>query len=135
MKLVLGLFAQDQWTLGRMTLNLGVRFDSVKGESPEFLRPGGLYLPATVMPAMYNIPNWKDIRPRMGVAYDLFGNGRTAIKASLGQYAHGSNFSLTNTALRASPGSSLVISRTAPGTTACIRSATPVGTISCPTAI
>ena len=108
--LLLGMFVQDQWTLKRMTLNLGVRFDYVNGDSPEFLRPGGLYLPATVIPAMSNIPNWKDIRPRLGVAYDLFGNGRTAIKASLGQYAHSSNVSLANTALRVSPGSSLVVS-------------------------
>jgi hypothetical protein len=107
--LVLGLFVQDQWTLKRMTLNLGVRFDYVNGDSPEFLRPGGFYLPATVIPAMSNIPNWKDIRPRLGVAYDLFGNGKTAIKASLGQYAHSSNVSLANTALRVSPGSSLVV--------------------------
>ena len=109
MNLVLGLFAQDQWTLGRMTLNMGVRYDSVNGGSPEFLRPGGFYLPPMVMPAASNIPNWKDVRPRLGVAYDLFGNGKTALKASLGQYAHSSNFSLTNTALRSSPGSSLVI--------------------------
>jgi hypothetical protein len=108
MNLVLGLFAQDQWTLGRMTLNLGVRYDSVKGGSPEFLRPEGFYLPAILIPASSNIPNWKDVRPRLGVAYDLFGNGKTALKASLGQYGHSSNVSLVNTALRMSPGSSLV---------------------------
>ena len=32
------------------------------------------------------MPNWKDISPRLGAAYDLFGNGKTAIKASLGRY-------------------------------------------------
>jgi hypothetical protein len=112
MNMVLGLFAQDQWTLGRMTLSLGVRFDSINGESPEFLRPEGFYLPATIMPAMHDIPNWKDIRPRLGVAYDLFGNGKTALKASLGQYAHGNNFSLQSVTLRTSPGSGLVLSTT-----------------------
>ena len=33
-----------------------------------------------------NIPNWRDWSPRMGLSYDLFGNGRTAIKAQLGKY-------------------------------------------------
>jgi hypothetical protein len=33
-----------------------------------------------------SVPNWKDLSPRLGVAYDLFGNGRTAIKASAGRY-------------------------------------------------
>jgi hypothetical protein len=35
---------------------------------------------------VYNVPNWKDISPRVGAAYDLFGNGKTAIKASAGRY-------------------------------------------------
>ena len=109
LKMALGLFAQDQWTLGRATLNLGVRLDYINGESPEFLRPEGYYLPATVMPAMSNIPNWKDIRPRLGVAYDLFGTGRTAIKASLGQYSRSNNFALQSVTLATSPGSSLVV--------------------------
>jgi hypothetical protein len=30
--------------------------------------------------------NWKDVTPRMSAAYDLFGNGRTAVKVNLGKY-------------------------------------------------
>jgi hypothetical protein len=32
---------------------------------------------------------WKDISPRIGVAYDLFGNGKTAVKASMNKYVAG----------------------------------------------
>ena len=34
-------------------------------------------------PAVENVPNWKDINPRVSGAYDLFGNGKTAIKGSV----------------------------------------------------
>ena len=33
-----------------------------------------------------NVPNYHDITPRLGVSYDLFGDGRTAIKATWGRY-------------------------------------------------
>ncbi len=33
--------------------------------------------------------NWKDVTPRMGASYDLFGNGKTALKVSLNKYVVG----------------------------------------------
>jgi hypothetical protein len=82
----LGVFAQDQWTLNRLTLNLGARLDMLNAYSPASTRPASFYFPETSFPAANNLPNWKDISPRLGAAYDVFGNGRTAIKASLGRY-------------------------------------------------
>ena len=38
------------------------------------------------MPAAEHIPHWRNLSPRVGAAYDLFGDGRTAVKASLGRY-------------------------------------------------
>jgi hypothetical protein len=44
------------------------------------------------------VPNWKDITPRGGVAYDVFGNGKTAIKFSAGKYlgSMASGFAVAN---------------------------------------
>jgi hypothetical protein len=32
------------------------------------------------------VPNYKDLNPRIGAAYDLFGNGKTALKATVSRY-------------------------------------------------
>ena len=82
----LGLFAQDQWTVRKLTLNLGMRFDYIRVQSPGHTVPAGPWVPQRTFPAVTNIPNWKDVTPRMGAAYDLFGNCKTALKASLGRY-------------------------------------------------
>ena len=95
-----GIYAQDQWTIDRLTLNLGVRFDRLYGWAPAQVAPGEPNDPDAWQGALRvnewvgersferieNIPNWNDISPRLGVAYDLFGDGRTALKASLGRY-------------------------------------------------
>ena len=85
----LGLFAQDQWTMRRLTLNIGLRFDYLKAYNPEFHYEGGPFVPAYDFPAVYDVPNWKDLSPRVGAAYDLFGNGKTAVKGFLSRYVSG----------------------------------------------
>lgn len=93
----LGLYAQDTWTLGQTTLNLGVRWDYVRQSIPEqdtsiFVdQPPGSNAPGTWSPRRIFAPipdaaNWKDISPRFGIAHDVFGDGRTAIKGSLSRY-------------------------------------------------
>jgi hypothetical protein len=42
------------------------------------------------------VQNWKDISPRVGFAMDLFGNGRTAIKASWARYVAGQAIAFAN---------------------------------------
>ena len=82
----LSMYVQDQWTAARWTLNLGVRFDYFRGYVPEQHLPPGTYVPARNFAPLDDVPNWKDASPRLGAVYDLFGNGRTAIKASYGRY-------------------------------------------------
>jgi len=85
-KAELGLYAQDQWTKDRWTINYGVRFDYYLGYIPAVDQPAGPFSPALTAPATKGAPSWKDINPRSGISYDLFGNGRTALKASFGRY-------------------------------------------------
>ena len=47
---------------------------------------------------MPNVPNWKDINPRFGVAYDLIGNGKTAVKASIGRYVIAQSYGISGPA-------------------------------------
>ena len=83
----LGLYAQDQWTLDRLTLNLGVRWDYFNAGYPDHDTGTSRYRPVSATFPGQQVVGFKDIQPRLGMAYDLFGNGRTALKASFGRYA------------------------------------------------
>ena len=91
----LGLFAQDQWAIRRLTINLGLRFDYFYGYVPAQTAPASAFLPERSYDGVKNIPNWKDLNPRAGLSYDLFGNGRTAIKTSIGRYLNKPGVSIT----------------------------------------
>jgi hypothetical protein len=105
-----GIFVQDRWVMGRVTLNLGLRYDWFIGETRE----------SDVLPSRFNsgtkfgkcadgkndtragcvgtVQNWKDISPRIGFAMDVFGDGRTALKASFARYVAGQNIAFANAA-------------------------------------
>ena len=83
----LGLYAQDQWTVDRLTLNLGVRWDYFNAAYPDHDTGTSRYRPVSASFPGQQVVGFKDIQPRLGLAYDLFGNGRTALKASFGRYA------------------------------------------------
>ena len=85
----LGAFVQDSWAMRRMTINYGVRFDYLNAAVPEQHLPAGRFVPERNFAAVKNVPNWKDINPRIGLSYDLFGTGRTAVKATIGRYISG----------------------------------------------
>ena len=89
----LGFFVQDTWTINKLTLNIGGRFDLFNAEVPAQSRAP---LWPAVTPrtgagaanfaAIPNVPNWNDWAVRFAGAYDLFGNGKTAIKANASKY-------------------------------------------------
>lgn len=82
----LGIFAQDQWRLRKLTLNYGLRYDGYVGSVPEHSLPAGYFVPARTFPAVSDIPNFKNLNTRASGVYDVFGNGKTALKASIGRY-------------------------------------------------
>ena len=109
----IGLYAQDQWTVKKFTFNYGVRFDAFHGfdlalnqpattsvtalvcpgptnpPCTEAQVPTGRFISARSFAEVDNVPNFKDISPRLGVAYDVFGNGKTAVKGSINRYMTG----------------------------------------------
>jgi len=92
-----GLYLQDSWRMGKLTLNPGVRYEYLRGSTEAIDLPAGRFVPARHFDAIPNLPKWNDISPRFGAAYDLFGNGRTAIKGSLGKYTQQEATGFSNT--------------------------------------
>jgi hypothetical protein len=97
----MSFYVQDQWTLGRMTLQGALRFDRNWSLSPEQTIPASAFLASPlVFPETAGVTGYKDLSPRGGVAYDLFGNGRTAVKVNFGKYleptSNNNNYILSN---------------------------------------
>jgi hypothetical protein len=80
-------YAQDRWTMGRLSLQGGLRFEHLSDYFPEQRMGPNVFLPtAVVFPAEDGPLNQKDLMPRFGASYDVFGNGKTAAKFFIGRY-------------------------------------------------
>jgi hypothetical protein len=82
----LAIYAQDQWVVRRLTINYGLRFDYLRGYVPPQEVPPTPFVGERKFDAVDCVPCWKDIEPRLGVSYNLFGDGKTAVKFSIGRY-------------------------------------------------
>lgn len=80
-----GIFAQDTWTLNRLTLNGGIRWEYLNSEVSAQESPAGRFIGARTFDKI-PMPVWKDVAPRFGVVYDLFGNAKTALKFGINRY-------------------------------------------------
>ena len=81
-----GLFIQDAWTLKRLTINPGLRYDWFHPWVDEQVAPGSPWLPERHFAAINDLRSFTDFSPRLAVIYDVFGNGRTAIKGNVSRY-------------------------------------------------
>ncbi len=80
------LYAQDQWTHKRMTLSAAVRYDRSTSFFPqEQVGPNPFITTPTIFPAQAGTA-YNDITPRLGVAYDVFGNSKTSVKVNVAKY-------------------------------------------------
>jgi len=83
-------YVQDQWTRNRLTLQGALRYEKAWSFFPEGLnglqgdsRFGG---PKRTLASAEGVTGYQDVAPRMGLSYDVFGDGKTAIKANLAKY-------------------------------------------------
>ena len=90
------VFAQEQFTMGRLTLQGALRFDVAKSWFPEQnIGPDRFLATPYHFEETKGVNSYKDITPRFGAAYDVFGNGKTAVKMNLGRYLEGVGVQLT----------------------------------------
>jgi hypothetical protein len=81
-----GFYVQDSWKIKRLTLNPGLRFEHFYAEVAAQSAPAGRFVPARQFDQIPDLPNFKNWVPRVGAAYDLFGDGKTGLKGSVGRY-------------------------------------------------
>jgi hypothetical protein len=99
-----GLFVQDRWTIDRVTLSLGARLDFWNSSIP------GYHLsPSIITPNRnYDVPDYqtmrqKDFTPKVAASWDVFGDGKTALKANVAKYVLGQAITGSNPLITLSP--------------------------------
>ena len=92
---VLALFAQDSYSVKRLTITAGLRFEQLEGYLPAQSSPpspfaaaniGGFAAQAREYPEVRDVVKWNTAGPRGQGVYDVMGDGRTALKAAAGRY-------------------------------------------------
>ncbi|HEV8318380.1 MAG TPA: TonB-dependent receptor [Vicinamibacterales bacterium] len=80
------LYAMDTWTLGRLTVSPGLRYEHFEGGVDPSGSAAGRFVPARQVSASSPVHPFNNLTPRLSAVYDLFGNARTALKFSASKY-------------------------------------------------
>ncbi|HEY8550292.1 MAG TPA: TonB-dependent receptor [Vicinamibacterales bacterium] len=93
----LALFVQDSWTLAhRVTVNAGARYERHIGSLDAQTAPAGQFVGERRFDAQPGVIVWNNLVPRLSVAWDLFGTGRTVLKGSVSQFTQRQGSALVN---------------------------------------
>jgi len=82
-------YVQEQWTISRLTLQGAARYDFAKSIYPHQTFGGSKFHPLVFdfpTDTEGGVTGFHDINPRVGVIYDLLGDGKTSVKFNLGRY-------------------------------------------------
>ncbi len=91
-----GAYVQDTWTMARLSLSPGLRYDYFSSRIPAMSVSAGRFVPARTFEEI-EVPSWSNVSPRLGAAYDLFGGGRTALRGNVGLYVQSEGTGFANT--------------------------------------
>ena len=81
------VYIQDKWTpIRRLAMTLGLRYETNYGWQFDSCQPTTQFIQGQCYPAINGAPDFKNVAPRFSVVYDLFGDGRTALKAAVNRY-------------------------------------------------
>jgi hypothetical protein len=88
------IYVQDQWTHARLTLQGGLRYEHAWSWFPEGengVVADNQFGTKFLFPETKGVTGYHDMTPRMGAAYDLFGNGKTSVKVNVSKYLQAAN--------------------------------------------
>jgi len=88
------IYAQDQWTHNRLTLQGGIRYEHAWSWFPageNGIVADNQFGTTFLFPETKGVTGYHDITPRMGAAYDVFGNGKTSLKVNVSKYLQAAN--------------------------------------------
>lgn len=98
----MGIYGMDTWKFKRVSITAGIRYEYLGAEINPINEPNGRFAPARTAPdincnTIKGMGCWNNWTPRVGIVYDVFGNHKTAVKASFGKYNNQYSTGFTNT--------------------------------------